>query len=139
MKNEKGITLTVLATTVAIMIVLLATIVLNINHIRKNEMVDKLYYDLEILKNKINIYYWKYGQLPVKSLYNFSIPDGYRNPNDDNNYYEIDLNALGNLTLQTDEFTFVINEATHTIYIAEGFEINGETHYRLPEEYSNIQ
>ncbi|MBR6033478.1 MAG: hypothetical protein IKP28_01855 [Clostridia bacterium] len=140
MKNKKGISLTVLAVTVAILIIVTISIVLGINNIGRNEKLDKLYYDLELLTEKVNMYYWKHDQLPVVADYinTSSIPAEEKNPNDDENYYILDLNALENLSLQTDEHTFIINGLTRTIYIAEGIEIDGKTYYRLPETYSRI-
>ena len=140
MKNEKGISLTVLAVTISIFIIIAIAIGLGIKNLGRNEKLDKLYYDLEVLTEKVNMYYWKHGQIPVAADYinTSSIPPEQRNPNDDENYYIIDLNALENLSLQTDEHTFIINGLTRTIYIAEGLEVDGKVYYRLPETYTRI-
>lgn len=140
MKKNRGVTLLVLAITIAVMLIIVGTITFNVNNINKTQELDKLYTDLNILRDKVNSYYLKYGSLPVSSEYQqiSKIPVTELNPNDSGKYYVIDVSELQNLTLRTTGITFIINEETHTIYAPDGVTVEGITYYRLPEQYTLI-
>lgn len=100
-----------------------------------------MYNDIRILKEKIESYYLEYGGLPISSEYTGTIPSNVKNPNDNDRYYKINLNAMKNLTLHTEineECFYVINEQSHTIYYPKGIEVDGITYYCLPEKYVKI-
>lgn len=66
----------------------------------------------------------------------------YRNKNDNNVYYEIDLRNFDNLTLtnysqsDSEKYVYVVNEASHSVYLVSGIRVNKEYHYS--PDYSNI-
>lgn len=135
MKNSKGMSLIVLIITIIILIILAGTITFSVNNVNKTQELDNLYSDLQLLKNKVEAYYIKYGKLPVTTEYTqvSNIPVSERNPNDSGKYYVIDINSLQNLTLRTSGMSFIINEDTHTIYTPVGVTLEGVTYYKLPQ------
>lgn len=144
MRNNRGVTLITVAIAVIVMLIILATILFNARNTTSSQKIDNMYNDLNIVKDKVNIYYWKYGSLPIKEEYTqiSQIPSNVLNPNDSGKYYVIDLNSLENLSLNSNnagQNIYVINETTHTIYFPSGVEVEGITYYRLPEEYTKIE
>ena len=82
--------------------------------------LNNLYKDISILDERISIYYLNNGDIPIKGeeieFYN-SI-----NPNDNEQFYELNLEMLENLSLNygnrelgEDDF-YIINKQSHTIY-----------------------
>ena len=141
LKNKKGISLTILAVTIAIMIIIVSAITFSITRVGTSKEVDNLYVELGMLKDKVNTYYWKYGKLPVTTVYDktqLTIPNDVINENDYGEYYYIDVSALENVSNIDTSKDYIINEGSHTIYAADGVEVEGETYYRLPEEYTKV-
>lgn len=113
-----------------------------------------MYNDIKILKDKIEIYYAKYGTMPIiKTRYtNVSNIKGI-NINDNDEYYVIDLEAIDNLTLtygkdykaykeqgnQSKEDLYIVNEKSHTIYYVKGIELDNNKYYTIPDEYTKIE
>ena len=66
----------------------------------------------------------------------------YRNLNDNNVYYELDLENFENLTLTNyshsnpEQYVYVVNEATHSVYLVSGIRIDGIYYYS--PDYSKI-
>lgn len=111
-----------------------------------NLKLNSVYKDIETLEDKINIYYLDNGNLPVKenSLIDFYMFS--QNPNDNKNYYQIDLNKLENVKLSygnelTEKDVYIINEQSHTIYYYKGIECQGKTIYtkNLDYEYVDLE
>ena len=141
LNNKKGISLTILAVTIAILIIIVSAITFGISKVETTKQVDNLYVELGMLKDKVNTYYWQYGKLPTSGVYDktqLSIPEEVINPNDYGEYYYVDVNALENISNIDSSNTYIINEGSHTIYAADGVEVEGETYYRLPEEYTIV-
>ena len=91
--------------------------------------LNNLYKDISILDERISIYYLNNGDIPIKGeeieFYN-SI-----NPNDNEQFYELNLEMLENLSLNygnrelgEDDF-YIINKQSHTIYYKKGVSYNG--------------
>ena len=142
MKNNRGVTLITMVITIIVMLILTTTILFSVTNRMSSQMVDNLYSDLTILRDKVNLYYLKYGKLPLGEEYITisQIPTNILNPNDEGSkYYVIDVNAIENLSLNNANDIYVINEGTHTIYYPSGVEYEGVTYYRLPEEYTKIE
>lgn len=145
MKNNNGVTLVILVITILVMIIITGTIAYNVTINMESTKITKLYTDLELLQDKISLYYAKYGGIPVKE--EFTGSDNFKtaaNPNDNDTYYIIDLSLIDNLTLNynitnTGDDLYIINDTTHTIYYPKGLEIDGEVHYRLPDKYTKIE
>ena len=146
--SERGVaTVTLISIIIAVVImsIIVATITARSSQMNNVKSLDYMYNDIRMLNEKIAVYYFKYKTLPVKGT-QFSmggVPEEEINPNDNNIYYEIDLNALENLSLNNNPNDptniYVINEQSHTIYFPNGVIIEGIAYYRLPEEYSEIE
>ena len=144
MKSCKGITLTILVITIIIMLILAGVVVYEVEDNVKISDKIKMYNDIELLEDKINLYNLQYGTIPIKG--EFTGTDDFmtdKNPNDSGAYYIIDLSLIDNLTLNYDvsgvgNDVYIINETTHTIYYPKGITTNEGTFYRLPEKYTLI-
>lgn len=139
MKNQKGVTLvSLIITIIIILIITSATVYTSTNRFKINN-ISKMYNDIELLNDKIATYYLKFGGLPIIKntenipiKYTFSELNFDKNINDDDNYYIIDLEAIGNITLNygKEGFTnqnasddvYIINNKTHTVYYVKGIE-----------------
>lgn len=153
-RDNKGITLVTLMFAVVIMLIISSIIIYNSNTAMTTRALNNMYNDIKILKDRVDIYYSKYGKLPIidakyTNVENFK----YINKNDNDNYFVVDLEAIENLTLtygngyksykelQTNEITdiYVINEKSHTIYYAKGILLDEKKYYTIPEEYNEIK
>ena len=141
--NKKGATVLSIVFAVVIMLIITSTIVFSATKNLAAQTLDNMYNDIRLLKGKIDTYYMKYSALPLKekcTTYS-GIPNSVLNPNDaSNEYYFINLNMLGNLSLQSKnaQTNFIINTQSHTIYYLSGITIDGKTYYSLPEKYVQI-
>ena len=152
MKNQKGVTLTVLVATVIVLTIIMGTI--SYNGISSYRM--RVYYnmrsDIELLDEKISLYYLENSdnlniedQLPIdvtdtKNITNLiSDYDEYDvnyNPNNSGTLYKIDLSKLENLSLSYDDY--YIDTVSHTIYSNKAVNVGNETYYTIPYEYTSI-
>ena len=66
--------------------------------ITKLNKLNNVYKDIEILDDRISMYYLDNGFIPVKSE-KIDFKENSINPNDNDNYYEIDLDKLENLNI----------------------------------------
>ena len=89
-RKNKGITLISLVITIAIMLILTGVITYNFNASNEKSYYNKMVSDIEILNDKILIYYNRYGEIP-KTTRVITV--------DGTVYYEIDLSKLENVTL----------------------------------------
>ena len=148
--NAKGISLISLTVAVCILIVLSSMMIYTTRNGIKIRAYKMLQNDIEILNDKINAYYVKYGALPAEIKYvntNFTKnidSSGQKGANDGEDYYVIDLRALEGVTLnygtdaskiQTEEDTaqyddvYIINKESHHIYYARGINFDGVWYY----------
>ena len=149
LKNkESGITLITLTVAVTILILLSAMLVYNAKNGIKLRTLKFMQNDIEMLDNKVNSYYIKYGKLPVEYEYlgKMEFEPG---PNDSEKYYLIDIDVLDGLTLNygADYNTvksalagnstitgiyddiYIINEQSHHIYYVKGVNVDGVMYY----------
>lgn len=139
LKNNKGITLVSLIITIVLMFIIAGTTIYTSTNRFKINNLKKMYNDIELLNDKISTYYVKYGGLPILKndtgdsiLYTYSNLDFDKNVNDDSNYYIMDLEALGNMTLNygeegyrnpnTSDDVYIVNNKTHAVYYVKGIE-----------------
>ena len=139
-KNEKGITLVTLIAAIVIMLIISSTLIYNANVGASTKRLNNMYSDITILKGKIDIYYSKYGTLPI--LHKYTKIDNIKelNNNDNENFYIIDIESLENLTLnygkgyekeKTDKLSqetdiYVVNEKSHNIYYIKGIKFENK-------------
>lgn len=170
--NNKGVTLISLILTVIIILILTSAMIFNTKNQLQMRAVQNLSIDIERLNSKVDEYYLKYGELPKLCNYtsdrntelntreklqtlisNSASENGANiqnglNIKDSNEYYVIDLEKLGNLSLNygydkeykslkncenitenddvminNDEIEteiYIINAKTHQIYFPHG-------------------
>ena len=149
LKNNRGVTLSALAITVIVMLIISSTIIYNTRSKVTESKLNKLYQDLENINGKIDDYYLNYGEIPT--LTKFSDKDTLKsvlsrnasshsatlnpteiNPNDGDEYYVIDLEKLDGLVLNYgygDDYNKVKNNPNSiTTEIDEIYIINKVTH-----------
>ena len=151
MKNQKGITLILLALTVLIMIIILGTITYTSMDSFKMDQYYKMCADIELIDGKVSLYYLKHKDDEIS---NFGLPiDNNKvrasaeletivttegnvnyNPNNCGELYKIDLAKLDNLTLNHDG-DFYIDKQSHTVYYSQGYEVDGDVYYTIQKEY----
>ena len=137
-KTEKGVTLLALVITIIIMLILTNILIYNATdsiHIRN---LNNLYNDIGILREKINDFYNKYGQIPAKIKYNniSNLTEILSSRNDIGDFYVIDLEAMDGITLNygkdyekvkkdtenVNKYTdlYIINSNSHNIFYVQG-------------------
>ena len=94
LNNESGITLITLVITVVIMILLTFTITINIDQYKSVNVKFKLHDDINALDEAVSQFYARHKSLPILNKYNNISMIGIRNPNDNDNYYVLDLDEL---------------------------------------------
>ena len=147
-KKEDGITLITLTVAVAIFIIITSLLIYNAKNGIRMRNLKMMQNDIELLDDKIDAYYVKYGKLPLEIRYQGNI---YFTPgeNDNDIYYVIDLKALEGLSLNYgDDFSkinseddtlayddiYIINEQSHHIYYSRGIEMDGMMYYTNEED-----
>ena len=135
MRNNKGITLITLVITIVILLILSGTVIYKLSNSPRVENISKLKIDLENIRDKVLIYYNKYGTLPLDSpvdrlnVENKIASQIYIGDNEGDFYY-IDLYRLENLTLNFGE-GYIINDKTLNVYYLKGIEYDGKTYFSL--------
>lgn len=154
-KNNRGVALATLVVAVLIMLTITGTITYTSLDSMKLRKLDNMYNDIRLLNQKITNYHIENNELPIleNPIEYEAIKDvvtkeenGEKNkinPNDiEENYYIIDLEKLGGITLkygrdyekykensadiENDKDVYIINKTSHTIYYLKGIDINGE-------------
>jgi len=132
LKSNKGITLTSLIVTI-IIILILTTIIVKDTYTGKDYKSYKLMCaDVEMLEEKILIYYNKYGELPTSNL---SQEDGGKIQEnldkDPEDMKRVDTSRLSGITLNYGdaEDVFVIDVETFEVYYLNGIEYDEEIYY----------
>lgn len=145
MKNEKGITLTILIATVVVMAIIVGSISYHSISSAKMNTYYNMCSDIELLDEKIALYYLQNKELPiVKSdsknineiIQDYSEGNANYNPNNGNTLYKIDLGKLENLSLKNTEY--YMDEASHTIYYLRGVKVEGTTYHTVPLSYEEV-
>lgn len=138
-KNNRGVTLIALTVAVVILIIISSVLIYNAKNGIKMRNIKMMQNDIEALDGQINAYYIKYGAIPASELYNGDI-NRFKQENDNDKYYIIDISVLDSLTLNyghkegTDEDIYIINEQSHHIYYVKGLELDGEWYYTNDED-----
>ncbi|MBR6504261.1 MAG: hypothetical protein IKT41_00830 [Clostridia bacterium] len=161
MKNEKGVALATLVIAIIVMLTITGTITYKSLDSIKLRRLDDMYNDIRLLNQKITSYYIENDDIPVlegvtilKTDPNLPEPIKNNNVNDSINYYIIDLEKLGGISLKygkeykeyaadnTKQDIYIINEKTHTVYYLNGLEVKAEgidvTKYAIKESYEEI-
>ena len=146
-KTNKGVSLISLSLAIALMMLIAGVLIYNAININEMNKLNNMYNDIEILQDRISVYYNEYNDIPAIKTTTYTstqlgIPEDKLNPNDNNVYYEIDLPAIDNLTInygrkvQNSNDVYVVNEQSHTVYYKLGITVDSETYYTMQEEYT---
>ncbi len=153
-KQEKGVTLTILVATVAVLLTLTFTIAINTRTSASVKKLAELKTDIQNLRQKVSAFYNECGKIPGDVEYtNITNLQGILNDKEksaDSKFYVIDLQAMKGISLNygrdyenvkdtntnnANNFVdlYVVNNLTHNIFYIKGIEVvdNGvyQTHY----------
>ena len=143
MKSSKGISLVALTVTVMILLIISSMLVYNAKSEVKIRNLMKMNNDLSELKDKIDMYYAKNGDIPLLMQYPNHIKFE-QQPNDMGEYYIIDIRAINILSLnygsgfekylnlsgaEGSEDVYIIDKQSHHIYYARGINVDGNIFY----------
>ena len=148
-KKNKGITLISLSIAVIILLIITGMILYSAKDSIDIKNLTNMQNDIANLRDKVSLYYLKYGNIPVKTEYEdiSNLQNGnILGVNDTGKFYIIELEKLEGLTLnygedyeiyKTNGYTYspdltdiyIINENSHNIFYVEGISIteNNET------------
>lgn len=153
LKGNKGITLVSLILAIVIMLIISSILIYSVSTATRTKALNGMYNDINALTNKIQIYYSKYGEIPIiKEQYTNVTNVNLINQNDNDKYYVIDLELLENIKLSygkdyskykqgaNTELTdiYVINEQSHNIYYIKGVQVDEITYYTIPGQYTKV-
>lgn len=127
--QNKGVTLVALIMTIVLLLILSSVAINNLNKSSNVAPYNNMIADIELLTDKIVIYYNKYGELPIIENNSQII--------DDIEYYKIDLNKLENITLNygtekdgNAKDIYLVNNNLEVYYL-EGIEKSGKIEHKL--------
>ena len=158
-KQEKGVTLSILVITIIVLLILTSTLIYNAKGSIHIQNTTKLYNDLELLREKVSEYYNEYGEIPGKIEYTNigNLSNVLSKNNDTGKFYVIDLEAMKGISLNygkdyeniknnpnnANSYTdiYIINENSHNIFYVNGVTITNDdtsttyyTDYQEPDE-----
>ena len=136
-RENKGITMVALVVTIVILLILSSVVIIEMNTGDKFKDYQYMKADIETIKDSILVYYHKYAEIPTKgsALSSVNLSEQ-ASANDNSNYYEVDLEKLGNITLNygkrksTDKDIYIINEKSLEVYYLEGIKYEGELKHK---------
>lgn len=158
-KNEKGVTMIAIVITIIILLIIVATVSFSSKNGIDMKKMNNMYTDIILLEDKVAFYYLEHGTIPAKgaALLPEEIPDEIKtyNPNDNENYYKLDLDLLENIDLNyaidasNVRDIYIINEKSHAIYYLKGVTISeydnltmnrkqDVTYYTIPRKYDAV-
>ncbi len=114
------------------------------------EELNDMYEDIYILDDKITTYYSKNGKLPILENETVEVPsDMEKNPNDNENYYVIDLSQMENVSLsfgsgfnnyqEGNKDVYIVNEKSHQVYYLKGINFKDKNYYTGQYDYRQIE
>lgn len=119
----------VIAITVILILATSAISVLQIS--REKTSITNFIYDITTVEEEVQDFYIRTGTLPTKTLEKLdmnvleSTSKGILSqlyPYDNENYYEIDLTQLGNISLKDSGREYIVNEGSLKVYVKNGTE-----------------
>lgn len=156
-KQEKGVTLTILVITVITLMIITGTLIYNVEDSTRIKKLTNLYSDIDLLRTKVTDYYEEYGEIPAKIKYtNTSGLSNVLSKNNDtvDDFYVIDLEAMKGITLnygndyekiindttitkenpeKADQYKdlYIINKNSHNIFYAKGVSIQDKNSVKM--------
>lgn len=127
---------------IAIFLVMMFTIIFYTKNGLSISKLNNMYKDIEVLEDQVSVFYINNNNLPIKNdVIDFK---NSINPNDNDIFYEIDLEKLENINLSYgnkkngNNDIYIINEQSHTIYYLEGILYNNERIYTKKVDYKYV-
>lgn len=145
MSQEKGVTIITVTTMVIVMLIIISTLVFFARNSIQMEAFQGLKADISEIEAKALIYYTDTKAVPLTGLSDCIVyapesgeafPFGnieFRNPNDSERYYKVDVDKLG-ITKAYDT-DYYINEKTLTVYAQTPILMNGKYYGRYKEDF----
>lgn len=133
--SQAGITLVALIITIVIMLILASTAAINVNTGAEYKNYKKMCADIEILQEKVLLYYQKYGEVPTKGeSIDVSSIQGIKE--EVGEYFEIDLRQLSSSTLnygikQEADDIYIINNISLNVYYLKGINYNENVEHSI--------
>ena len=131
-KLNKGITIISLIVTIVLMLILTTVIVTDTDTGSDYKKYKLIWADIELLEDKVLIYYNKYGEIPTKQeSITEDLPENISETNEKTRFSYLDVNKLSNITLNYGdaEDIFIIDNTTLEVYYLNGIEYEGEIYY----------
>lgn len=145
-KQENGVSLISLGIAIIIMMIITSMLVYSTKDTTQVNKLSKMYDDIANLRDKISVYYAKYGEIPTYKEQEITFNQSIVGANDTGAFYVIDLKAMDGLTLNygadyesirngignnTDigNDLYIINETSHNIFYLKGITIDNNTYY----------
>ena len=133
-KNNKGITLIMVVTTVILLTILTAVVITSTETGSDYKKYKNMCSDVDLLENKILLFYNKYGQLPSTALTAeeiSAIPAGLSGMVNTANMEKIDASKLNGVSLNygDEEDIFLVDNTTFKVYYENGIEYKGVMYY----------
>lgn len=145
LKKQNGITLIVLMITIVVLLILASVTIRNIDTGTDIRNYNYMCADIELLKSKIINYYNEKAQIPnnkkaqlpiIGTAFNAKTKlEGQASSRDNDNYYQIDITKLYNITLNygggtlENEDIYIINEQSFEIYYLKGAKYENTTYH----------
>lgn len=155
-KQEKGVTLTILVITVITLMIITGTLIYNVEDSTRIKKLTNLYSDIDLLRTKVTDYYEEYGEIPAKIKYTNTsgLSNVLSKNNDTGDFYVIDLEAMKGITLnygndyekiindttitkenpeKADQYKdlYIINKNSHNIFYAKGVSIQDKNSVKM--------
>lgn len=155
-KQEKGVTLTILVITVITLMIITGTLIYNVEDSTRIKKLTNLYNDIDLLRTKVTDYYEEYGEIPAKIKYTSTsgLSNVLSKNNDTGDFYVIDLEAMKGITLnygndyekiindttitkenpeKADQYKdlYIINKNSHNIFYAKGVSIQDKNSVKM--------
>lgn len=145
MSTKKGYSLIVLIIAIAVILILSSVSITMLQTSRETIASADFIYDITTVEEMIKQYYAESGTLPTISdnpILNNAIPAGMKSQLDllDNeNYYEVDLGKIGNISIRDREREYIVNEQTLKVYCRNPLVYKEENYYTVTDELMGVE
>lgn len=125
LNSQKGITIISLIVTVIVLLILATIIVTDTDTGAEYKKYKLMCADVELLEDKILIYYNEYGKLPVTG----NVIDVSEIIESEHEFKQIDVSKLKNITLNYEANSFIIDTISFEIYYKDGINYENKIYY----------
>lgn len=145
MAMKKGYSLIVLIIAIAVILILSSVSITTLKTSREKIASSDFIYDITTVEEMIKQYYAETGTLPSISddpIFENAIPAGMKSQLDllDNeNYYEVDLGKIGNISIVDRNREYIVNEQTLRVYCRNPLTYSNTDYYTVTNELMGIE